>query len=150
MNCSVAKETQELASAEATGEIGTFLRENGPCYLATVDGYQARVRPIEAYGPFGGKLYFLVGRDESLYRQLKSRPRVEIAAFDGSRCLRLAGFANEDDRVDAAQRTFEGPGFRCGGLGNADGALAVFCMDVSAARLEGFSSGFRTVLASWQ
>ena len=65
-------------------EILAFLKENRPYYLATIDGYQARVRPIGTSNLFENKLYFQTSRDKDMYKQLKTSPRVEICAYDGN------------------------------------------------------------------
>lgn len=129
-------------------EILMFLKENAPYYLATVDGYQARVRPMGTCILFEGKLYFQTARGKNIYRQLKSRPRVEIAAFDGNRWLRLTGFAHEDDCAEAAETLLESYPHLRGQYAPGDGNMAMFYLDISAACFEDISSGLQTVLIS--
>ena len=72
-----------------------FLDAAGVFFLATVDGPQAKVRPLGAHVELDGKEYFAVGNFKAVYRQMCANPRVEIAAFaakDG-KWLRYTGTA---------------------------------------------------------
>lgn len=148
MNCPIADKAQAQLSEEILREIHSFLKENAPYYLATVDEYQARVRPMGTSNVFENRLYFQTGRSKGVYRQLKSRPRVEIAAFDGERWLRITGFAHEDDSTEAAESLLESYPHLRERYAPGDGNMAMFYLDISAAYLEDASSGLQTVLVS--
>lgn len=127
-------------------EILAFLKENRPYYLATIDGHQARIRPIGTCNLFEDRLYFQTGRSKDLYRQLKARPRVELAAFDGDRWLRVTAHAQEDDRLEAAESLLESYPHLRERYAPGDGNMTVFYLDITSAYFESASSGSKTVL----
>jgi len=85
-------------------EILKFLEEHRPFYLATIDGAQARVRPMGFVMEFEGRLYFGAGNQKDVYRQMKANPQVEISTTNSgvpeSPWLRLTGRVVFDDRPD--------------------------------------------------
>lgn len=127
-------------------EILAFLKENRPYYLATIDGYQARVRPIGTSNLFENKLYFQTSRDKDMYKQLKASPRVEICAYDGNRWLRIAAHAYEDDRVEALEALLENyPRLRERYL-SGDDTVTTFYLDIDSAYFDSNSSEPKVVL----
>jgi uncharacterized pyridoxamine 5'-phosphate oxidase family protein len=85
-------------------EVLKFLADNRPFYLATLDGAQARVRPLGFVMEFEGRIYFGVGDQKAVYRQMKASPQVEISATASqapdSPWLRLTGRAVFDNRPE--------------------------------------------------
>ena len=85
-------------------EVLKFLEDHRPFYLATIDGDQARVRPMGFVMEFEGRLYFGAGNQKEVYRQMKAAPRVEISVTDNgapdSPWLRLTGQVVFDDRPE--------------------------------------------------
>jgi len=85
-------------------EVLKFLSDNRPFYLATVDGAQARVRPMGFVMEFEGRIYFGLGDQKAVYRQIKANPQVEICTTasqaPASPWLRLTGRAVFDSRPE--------------------------------------------------
>jgi len=81
-----------------------FLEDHRPFYLATIDGPQARVRPLGFVMEYEGRIYFGVGNQKDVYRQMKANPQVEISATNSGRpdspWLRLTGRIIFDDRPE--------------------------------------------------
>lgn len=81
-------------------EVYEFLKKCDTYYLATMDGDQPRVRPFGTVDLFEGKLYIQTGKSKDVSKQMMSNPKIEICAFDGSKWLRVAATAVEDDRIE--------------------------------------------------
>ena len=76
-------------------EILEFLKENPTFYLATVDGYLPRVRPIGFAMWYNGHLCIALGKHKAAYKQLLDNTNLEIcAANDRGEWLRVQGTAN--------------------------------------------------------
>ena len=79
-------------------EIMEFLKENPTFYLATVDGYLPRVRPIGFAMWYNGHLCIALGKHKAAYKQLLDNTNLEIcAANDRGEWLRVQGTANFDN-----------------------------------------------------
>ena len=75
-------------------EIMEFLKENPTFYLATVDGYLPRVRPIGFAMWYNGHLCIALGKHKAAYKQLLDNTNLEIcAANDRGEWLRVQGTA---------------------------------------------------------
>ena len=73
-------------------EIMEFLKENPTFYLATVDGYLPRVRPIGFAMWYNGHLCIALGKHKAAYKQLLDNTNLEIcAANDRGEWLRVQG-----------------------------------------------------------
>ena len=89
-------------------EVLDFLRNNKVFYLATIDGDQARVRPLGFVMEYDGKIFFGVGNQKKVYQQLKTNPKVEISATDPeARWIRLTGRAVFDERPEVVEAAFK-------------------------------------------
>ena len=83
-------------------EIMEFLKENPTFYLATVDGYLPRVRPIGFAMWYNGHLCIALGKHKAAYKQLLDNTNLEIcAANDRGEWLRVQGTANFDNSPEA-------------------------------------------------
>lgn len=88
-------------------EVYEFLKKCDTYYLATMDGDQPRVRPFGTVDLFEGKLYIQTGKSKDVSKQMMSNPKIEICAFDGSKWLRVAATAVEDDRIEARKHMLD-------------------------------------------
>ena len=88
-------------------EVYEFLKACKTYYLATVEGDQPRVRPFATVDLFEGKLYIQTGKVKDVSKQLAANPKMEICAFDGSRWLRVAATAVEDDGYEAKKHMLD-------------------------------------------
>ena len=67
-------------------EIMEFLKENPTFYLATVDGYLPRVRPIGFAMWYNGHLCIALGKHKAAYKQLLDNTNLEICAANDRAC----------------------------------------------------------------
>ena len=89
-------------------EIMEFLKENPTFYLATVDGYLPRVRPIGFAMWYNGHLCIALGKHKAAYKQLLDNTNLEIcAANDRGEWLRVQGTANFDNSPEAQAAAFQ-------------------------------------------
>ena len=89
-------------------EIMEFLKENPTFYLATVDGYLPRVRPIGFAMWYNGHLCIALGKHKAAYKQLLDNTNLEIcAANDRGEWLRVQGTANFDNTPEAQAAAFQ-------------------------------------------
>ena len=61
-------------------EIMNFLKENPTFYLATVDGYLPRVRPLGFAMWYKGHLCLAIGKHKAAYKQLLDNTNLELCA----------------------------------------------------------------------
>ena len=88
-------------------EIMNFLKENPTFYLATVDGYLPRVRPLGFAMWYKGHLCLAIGKHKAAYKQLLDNTNLELcAANDRGEWLRVQGTANFDNTPPAVQEAF--------------------------------------------
>ena len=67
-------------------------------YLATVDGYLPRVRPLGFSMWYNGHLCIAIGKHKAAYKQLLDNTNLELcAANDRGEWLRVQGTANFDN-----------------------------------------------------
>lgn len=82
-------------------EVLDFLQSNKVFFMATVDGDTPKVRPLGFVMEYDGKIYFGVGEQKEVYRQMKANPKVEICSVSQEgRWLRLSGAAKFDPRPE--------------------------------------------------
>lgn len=60
-----------------------FLKDAKTYYLATMDGYQPRVRPFGTAHVFDGKLYIQTGKKKAVSKQIMQNNKVEICTMLG-------------------------------------------------------------------
>ena len=88
-------------------EIMEFLKENPTFYLATVDGYLPRVRPI-GFAMCTTAPVHCLGKHKAAYKQLLDNTNLEIcAANDRGEWLRVQGTANFDNSPEAQAAAFQ-------------------------------------------
>ena len=61
-------------------EIMQFLKDNPVFYLATVDGYLPRVRPLGFSMWYNGHLCIAIGKHKAAYKQLLDNTNLELCA----------------------------------------------------------------------
>lgn len=78
-----------------------FIQANKVFFMATADGDQPRLRPLGFVMEFEGKVYFGVGDQKAVYRQMQVNPKVEICSVSPEgNWLRLSGKAVFDMRPE--------------------------------------------------
>ena len=89
-------------------EIMQFLKDNPVFYLATVDGYLPRVRPLGFAMWYNGHLCIAIGKHKAAYKQLLDNTNLELCtANDRGEWLRVQGTANFDNTPEAVQAAFK-------------------------------------------
>ncbi len=89
-------------------EIMEFLKENPTFYLATVEGYLPRVRPIGFAMWYNDHLCIGLGKHKAAYKQLLDNTNLEIcAANDRGEWMRIQGTANFDNSPEAQAAAFQ-------------------------------------------
>ena len=82
-------------------EVLEFLQTNRVFFLATVDGDQPKARPLGFVMAYEGRIFFGVGDQKEVYRQMKANPKVEIVSVSPEgRWMRLHGSAVFDQRPE--------------------------------------------------
>ncbi|GHV83176.1 pyridoxamine 5'-phosphate oxidase [Spirochaetia bacterium] len=119
-------------------EVCDFLKKCQTYYLATMDGDQPRVRPFGTANIFEGKLYFQTGKSKNISKQLKSNPKVELSAFDGTAWIRIQANAVEDDRREARQSMLDAHPMLKANYSADDGNTQVFYLKNAIATIETF------------
>lgn len=115
-----------------------FLKKADVYYLATLEGYQPRVRPFGTVNEFEGKLYIQTGKIKPVSHQLLKNPKAEICAFTEGAWVRIACELVEDDRVEARKSMLDAyPNLR-GMYDENDGNTQVFYMNNVTATFSAF------------
>ncbi|MEN6517696.1 MAG: pyridoxamine 5'-phosphate oxidase family protein [Methanospirillum sp.] len=88
-----------------------FANENRVAWVATVDGDQPRVRPLDMWFADATGFYFQTWTLKDLHRELTMSPRVELGFWkpgeDGGTVLRVAGPIEWLDDPALKRRSFE-------------------------------------------
>lgn len=88
-------------------EIMQFLKDNPTFYLATVDGYLPRVRPLGFAMWYNGHLCLGIGKHKAAYKQLLDNTNLELTAALGSdEWVRIRGTVNFDTSAEAYAAAF--------------------------------------------
>lgn len=89
-------------------EIMQFLKDNPTFYLATVDGYLPRVRPMGFAMWYKDHLCLAIGKQKAAYKQLLDNTNLEIcAANERGEWMRIQGTANFDNSPEAQEAAFK-------------------------------------------
>ena len=89
-------------------EMMEFLKSCPVLYLATVDGYLPRVRPVGFSMWYNGHLCLALGKHKQVYKQLLDNTNLEIcAANDRGEWLRVEGTVNFDNSREAREAAFK-------------------------------------------
>jgi uncharacterized pyridoxamine 5'-phosphate oxidase family protein len=127
-------------------EIIKFLTDNKVFYLATVDGDQARVRPMGFVMNYEGKLSFCTNNKKDMYRQMKARPNIEIcAASPEGKTLRVTGKAVFNPAREAKVKALEIRPNLKGMYSADDGVFEVFYFESGVATFSDMQGNKREV-----
>lgn len=89
-------------------EIMKFLKDNPTFYLATVEGYLPRVRPMGFAMWYKDHLCLAIGKHKAVYKQLLDNTNLEICvANDRGEWMRIQGTANFDNSPEAQEAAFK-------------------------------------------
>ena len=87
-------------------KIMSFLKDAKPCFVATVEDGEPRVRPQGFAMEYDGKFCMCTADEKETSLQLKKGPAVEVAACAGTKFIRVRGKA-EFLGEDAAAKALE-------------------------------------------
>lgn len=96
---------------EGAQRIDEFMNEAKVFFLATVDEDKPKNRPLGFHLLKDGKIYFGVGNQKEVYRQMCENPYVEIVALVETDFLRYYGKAVFEESYDFADSIVEGNEF---------------------------------------
>jgi uncharacterized pyridoxamine 5'-phosphate oxidase family protein len=68
-----------------------FIKEQKITYLATIDGDQARVRPMNGLSEIDGKLTWCTNNQKDMFKQVVMNPKVEVCMFSAGKTVRISG-----------------------------------------------------------
>jgi uncharacterized pyridoxamine 5'-phosphate oxidase family protein len=89
-------------------EVIKFLQDNKVFFLATIDGDQARVRPMGFVMEYQGKLTLCTNNKKPMYQQIKANPKIEISATSADgQTLRVFGKVVFVTSKDSKQKALE-------------------------------------------
>ena len=121
---------------EGPQKIDEFISEAEVFYLATVDGDKPKNRPLGFHLLKDDKIYFGVGNQKDVYKQMTVNPNVEISAVVGTDFLRYYGKAVFEETYDFADSIVAGNEFLQGIYNDETGfKLAIFHLEDATAEL---------------
>lgn len=121
---------------EGPQKIDEFISQAEVFYLATVDGDKPKIRPLGFHLLKDDKIYFGVGNQKDVYKQLTANPNVEISAVVGTDFLRYYGKAVFEETYDFADSIVAGNEFLQGIYNDETGfKLAIFHLEDATAEL---------------
>lgn len=84
-----------------------FLHDAKVFYLATVDGAEARVRPINSVIAHNGKIYFETSNKKEMYKQMLKNPSIAVSGMADGKWIRITGKAVMDETDEMKQAMFD-------------------------------------------
>ena len=90
-------------------KVNDFLADAGVFFLASIDGDQAKCRPLVFHMLIDDKIYFGVGTFKEVWKQIQENPKIEIVALNDEKdkFIRYYGTATADDNPELVEKTFE-------------------------------------------
>ena len=70
-------------------------------YLGTIEGDQARVRPMGHFSLIDGKFTWCTNNTKEVYKQVLANPKIEFCMFAGGKTIRLSGTCLPTDSAEA-------------------------------------------------
>ncbi|MDO5860041.1 pyridoxamine 5'-phosphate oxidase family protein [Methanobrevibacter sp.] len=121
---------------EGPQKIDEFISEAEVFYLATVDGDKPKNRPLGFHLLKDDKIYFGVGNQKDVYKQLSVNPNVEVVAVVGTDFLRYYGKAVFEETYEFADSIVAGNEFLQGIYNDETGfKLAIFHLEEATAEI---------------
>ena len=121
---------------EGPQKIDEFISQAEVFYLATVDGDKPKNRPLGFHLLKDDKIYFGVGNQKEVYKQMTVNPNVEISAVVGTDFLRYYGKAVFEETYDFADSIVAGNEFLQGIYNDETGfKLAIFHLEEATAEI---------------
>lgn len=89
-------------------ELKNLLEGRPTLYMATVEGYLPRVRPINHYMVYNDRLYIAMGKHKEAYKQLLDNTNLELCvALTDDRFVRIQGTVNFDTSAEVYTEAFK-------------------------------------------
>lgn len=83
-----------------------FLHASKVFYLATVDGEEAQVRPINSVIEYKGKIYMETSNQKKMYQQMLKNSNIAVSGMNGSQWIRVTGKAVMDESDEMKEVMF--------------------------------------------
>ncbi|MCL1991004.1 MAG: pyridoxamine 5'-phosphate oxidase family protein [Defluviitaleaceae bacterium] len=85
-------------------DVLAFIKEQKVTYLATIEGDQARVRPMSGLVEMNGKLAWCTNKKGDVFKEVAKNPKIEFCMYTGGKTVRLSGscFLTDTDEAKAA------------------------------------------------
>jgi uncharacterized pyridoxamine 5'-phosphate oxidase family protein len=124
-----------------------FLDACGVYYLATTDGKQAKVRPMNFARDINGKLSFYTSKLKDLYKQLEKNPLAEISVAGKGGWMRIYGSVSFNDSPEIFEKwAAEAEYFRF-----ADENRVACCFDDATVEfMPGYQAPLPDFVANWE
>ncbi|MBC3805309.1 pyridoxamine 5-phosphate oxidase [Acetobacterium fimetarium] len=128
-------------------EVLSFLQENSPFYLASVDGTTPKVRPLGFCMGVDGKIYFGIGTFKPSYAQLTANAAVEISTTSKTmEWIRLRGTAVFDESAAVTAKAFEVmPNLKAMYNEETGRTLGLFYLKDAVAEIADMKGGFKEI-----
>lgn len=90
-----------------------FAKENPVCYIATMDGYQPRVRAFRLWFADERGFYFHTAASKDVCNQMKINPRVEVCFYapgvapDAGKMMRVTGEVEFVENIELKKRVLK-------------------------------------------
>lgn len=84
-----------------------FLHKASVFYHASVEGAEARVRPINSVIEYNGKIYFETSNVKDMYRQMLENPYFAVSGMAEGKWIRITGKAVMDESDEAKRVMLE-------------------------------------------
>ncbi|WP_298499466.1 pyridoxamine 5'-phosphate oxidase family protein [uncultured Methanobrevibacter sp.] len=121
---------------EGPQRIDEFMNEAKVFFLATVDGDKPKNRPLGFHLLKDDKLYFGIGNQKEVFKQMSENPYVEIVALVETDFLRYYGKAVFEENYDFADSIVEGNEFLQSIYNDETGfKLAIFHLEEATAEI---------------
>lgn len=88
-------------------EVYEFLKECDTYYLATLEGYQPRVRPFGTIDIYNNRLYIQTGKVKKVSQQIKVNPKIEICGMSKGSWIRVTAEAFLDSKIEAQKHMLD-------------------------------------------
>jgi uncharacterized pyridoxamine 5'-phosphate oxidase family protein len=111
-------------------EIIKFLQDSRVFSLATIDGDQARVRPMGFVMNYQGKLTLCTSNKKPMYQQMKANPKIEISATSADmQTLRVYGKVSVVTSKESQEKALEAAPQLKGMYAVGDGLFELFAFE---------------------
>lgn len=96
-----------LFGGKNMSKVVDFLNASKVFYLATIDGEEARVRPISSVIEYNGRIYLETSNQKDMYKQMLKNSSIAISGMKDSEWIRVTGKAVVDKDEEVIEAMLE-------------------------------------------